>query len=52
MLSNNGDKGSESNGVAPSSDKTMPSNDQIVISTRAWAENVKYDPDKIFDKVW
>lgn len=46
------EKEGESNGAASSGDKSIPSNDKKLISTRAWAENVEYDPEKIFDKLF
>ncbi|RCN35354.1 repeat in ubiquitin-activating protein, partial [Ancylostoma caninum] len=44
------------NGAAQSSSKngepSEDSNQEKPISTRAWAENVNYDPEKIFDKLF
>ncbi|VDM57811.1 unnamed protein product [Angiostrongylus costaricensis] len=45
-----GQEESKTNGVASSNDKSMTFEKQM--STREWAETVKYDPEKIFDKLF
>uniref|UniRef100_A0A158P8S8 SUMO-activating enzyme subunit n=1 Tax=Angiostrongylus cantonensis TaxID=6313 RepID=A0A158P8S8_ANGCA len=45
-----GQEENKSNGVASSSDKRITFMKQM--STREWAETVKYDPEKIFDKLF